>query len=144
MDNRTLITLSIIVVVCMVILLGLNMGNLIRPIQPARYIEQGQVKGIDIERKDKTYTLNEKQKTRTIDYLNQSLPVSKDIRISNKDAGFSKLTIHRNEGKELILIPVGLKDEDIIFLAPEWNPDGYIEDISVGSFYEMLTETYDK
>lgn len=144
MDNKTLILFSAIVVVCIAILFGLNMGNIIKSSPPARFIEQKDVKGVAVERKDKLYTLSLNQQTRAIDYLNQSLPVGKEIRISNKDAGFSKLIIYRFEGKDITLTAVGLKDYDIIFQAPEWNPEGYLEDISFGSFHEMILETYDQ
>lgn len=144
MDNRLLIALTLVVVACIAILFGLNMGNIVKNAPPARYIEQSQVKGIAVERSGKIYTLNFQQQTRAVDYLNQSLPVGKEIRITQKDVGFSKLIIYRFEGGDLNLIPVGLNGYDIVFLAPEWNPDGYIEDISVGSFQELLSETYDQ
>ena len=57
---------------------------------------------------------------------------------------YQQLVIYRFNAPDLILTPVGYgSNQNLIFEAKEWNPAGYLLDVSSGEMDELLKSTYD-
>ena len=144
MSNRVVSWLTGLVVVCMVILLLLNSIPLFWSPDTEKYLKYNDVRGMAVEYKNKIYTLNFDQQKELIGYLNQSIPVGllKNNNGSPKTE-ISKIVIYRFGLPDLTLIPIEYSNHRLIFSAPEWNPDGWMKDVSSGALENLLSKTHD-
>lgn len=143
-SNKTIVYLTIVVLAAMAIMLGLNMTEIFSQPKNERYIAYNDVRGMAIVHNQIPYTLNFDQQNQVIEYLNLSLPVGKIA--SNYDKipmNFSQLIIYRFKAPDITLTPIGYENDDLVFSVPEWKHDGYLKDVSLGNFKNLLAETYD-
>jgi hypothetical protein len=144
MNNRNLMYLTIMVLIAMGLLLVVNITTLFTMPKPERYIGYNDVRGMAIEHQKLLYTLNFDQQNDLIKYFNMALPINKDLQtVISSSVDFSKLVIYRFNQPDLIITPIAYEDDNLIFKIPEWNEQGYLQDISQGSLKELISSTYD-
>lgn len=145
MSNRTLIVLTALVIVGMLLLLGLNLTNILTGHPPNQtYLQYNNVRGMAASHNQMLYTLNFQQQNKIIDILNSAVPIV-DIEPGDRQPpNIEKLIVYQFEGKpDIILKPIAYIDQDLIFSAPEWNPNGYMMELSEGDLHKLLSQTYD-
>ena len=142
-NNQIMLYLTILALAAIGTILVFNMTEIFSGPSNQTYLVFNDVEGMAIVHKNVPYTLNFKQQTRVIEYLNRSLPVGKTAIGQGEPLNFSKLIIYRFNKPALDAILIGYENNNVIFSVPEWNPHGYIKDVSVGDFKNLLAETYD-
>lgn len=144
-SNRFLVFMTALVLLGMGVLFVINFNSILggKPIGQT-YLEYNDVRGIAIKHKDSLYTLNFSQQNQLIDFINQSIKIQDYEKQSISKPDFQQIIIYLFNGKpDLILEPVGYMNENLIYTNKEWNPSGYMRDVSAGSLKRFLSETYD-
>lgn len=146
MSNRTLFYLIISVVVVMGLLFIFNIISMIWNPNPEVYVSHNDVRGMAVQYHGKLFTLDFKQQNQTIDYLNRALPVSPQAPDSLTKPDIEKIVIYRFLGlPEIEIAPINLdRNGNYIFSAPLISPTSYLQDISQGDLFNLLSQTYDK
>jgi hypothetical protein len=145
MNNRTLFTLTGIVLLGMTILLGLNIKTILTG-EPENqtYLKYNQVRGIAVQHKELLYTLNFKQQNQVISILNQSVRVLGLKPGKRQRPDVAKIIIYQfNEQPDLVITPLVYVDNNLVYSIPQWNPNGDLMEVSEGVLKELLPETYD-
>jgi hypothetical protein len=144
MNTRIITFLTVIVLAAMGLILALNLSNLFLPLPAQRYLSFNDVKGIALDYKGQSYTLNFEQQNDLIDHVNRFLAVGKQKQPDpNARIDFGSITVYLFNAPNIILKPIGLEKENLIFLVPEWNQSGYLLDVSNGALKELIDETFD-
>lgn len=153
MSNRLIVYLAGLGIVGIIILLALNTASMLG-VTGDRYISANDVRGMALEARGKTWTLNFEQQKEVIDILNQSKPMQaptyKQLEfVSNP--GFERIIIYRFlDQPDLILSPIGYVNtqvpgqENLEFTVPGWNPNGNLRETSDGKLKSILESVYDK
>lgn len=143
MNNLTTY-LSLLVLIGIGIILMLNFSRLITQEKNERYLSYNGVKGMAIDHNNKLWTFNFDQQNQAIEQINLSLPIGKGAwHQTNKSLEFGRIVIYRFNAPNLYLTPVAYDGNNLIFESKEWNPDGYLLDVSGGAFDTLLRSTYD-
>ena len=136
--------LTFAVLVGMAIILMLNFSRLFTQQKNERYLSYNGVRGVAVEHQRKLWTLNFDQQNKVIEHLNLSLPIGKGTHHLEKRAfAFDRIVIYRFKGPDLYITPIAFDGPNLILEAKEWNPSGYLLDVSGGSFDALLQSTYD-
>lgn len=155
MSNRTIMYLTIVVVIGMGILLALNTATSLG-LSGGRYISSNDVRGMAIDTRGKLWTLNYDQQREVLDILNAAQPLQPSYPGSKgpdfiTHADFNKLIIYRFEDKpDLIITPIGYVSdnnpnaENLEFNVPSWNPNGSLRETSNGKLKSILESLYDR
>ncbi|WP_068468089.1 hypothetical protein [Candidatus Protochlamydia phocaeensis] len=145
MTNRTLIYLTILVLVSMGVLFTLNMTAILtgKP-EEETYLKYNQVRGMAVGHHKLLYTLNFKQQNDVIDILNRSVRVMGVKPGKRQKPNIEKIVIYQfNDQPELVLTPIAYIDGNLVFSVPQWNSDGYLMEVSNGRLQQLLSQTYD-
>lgn len=143
-SNKIIFYLTCLVLVGIVIILALNFTEIFSSPKNEKYIAYNNVRGMAIEHRKLLYTLNFDQQNQVIDYINMSLPVGRVALTQSKEPlNFTKIIIYRFNKPDLIMTPVEVGNQNIVFFIPEWNPDGYIKDVTLGKLNNLIASTYD-
>lgn len=143
-SNKTLYYLTSVVALGVALLLLIQFFNRISFPTNERYLSYNGVRGVAIEHNNLLYTLNFDQQNRLIDYINMALPVGKSSwNSSRNDLPFTKIVVYRFNQPDLIMTLVGIENQNLIFAVPDWNSAGYISDVTLGKFYQLMVRTYD-
>jgi hypothetical protein len=142
-NNQVMFYLSAVALAAIGFILVFNMSEIFSGPINETYLSFNDVEGMAIVHHGLPYTLNFKQQTQTIEYLNRALPVGKSDIGDGEPLNFSKLVIYRFNKPALDAVLIGYENNNLIFSVPEWNPNGYIKDVSVGDFKNLLAQTYD-
>jgi hypothetical protein len=145
MNNQLLFFLTAIVVVGIGFLLWQNAETLLNTSPSQSYVLRGNVRGIDVEVNDKKYTLSFVQQNLLIDFLNRAQPLKTSQNIANAEKQeISKILIHQfNDPNPIEVRPIGYLNNNLLFSAPAWYPEGLLQDTSEGALRRMLIETYE-
>jgi hypothetical protein len=144
MSNRTLLTMTSLVLVCMALLFLLRLIPVIWPSHADTYLSLNGVEGIEIEHGNLPYTLNFDQQNQMIEMLNMAIPFKTTEQEKKETLDVDKITIYRFNEKPLILTPYRYNSNgNLFFLAPDWNPAGLMKDVSDGELKKLLLTTYD-
>lgn len=146
MSNKTTTILLAIVIASMAMLFVFNISGLYVKTEPEKFISRNQISGMAVEHNGKQYTLNFEQQNQVVSILNRSIKVGLEGYLTGDEASFDYdyLIIFRfNEG-EIKIKPVSFANRQLIFQAPEFNPDGLLREIGPGKLNRLLSETYDK
>lgn len=144
------------------IILMMNIAALFGFIPP-KYISPNDVRGIAVEHNKLLYTLNFEQQHALIDIFNRAIPVTKaDVeprKIALKDPPqIQKIIIYRFNAPDIEITPVAyvdksssiMKNDDhmehgnMVYSAPLWNPNGFLEEAASDEMHQLLLTTYDK
>lgn len=145
MSNRTLIALTVLVIVSMLVLFGLNLSSILTGQPPNQtYLKYNNVQGIAIGHNRLLYTLNFQEQNQVIEILNSAVAVNEIKSGKRTPPNIDKLVIYSFQDKpEIVLTPVAYVDNNLIFSIPDWVPHGYLMELSDGSLKELLSKTYD-
>jgi hypothetical protein len=145
MSNRTLLFLTALVLIGMITLFALNMQSILTG-QPddQTYLKYNHVRGAAVSHNEMLYTLNFDQQNELIDILNRSVRVVGVKPGKRKKPEVEQIIVYQfNDQPDLIIKPVAYVDNNLVFSAPAWNPDGYLMEISDGRLHQLLSQSYD-
>jgi hypothetical protein len=143
-SSNSLIFLTLLVVICSLVILGLNLSYIFTASKNEKYLGFNDVRGMAIVHRNLPYTLNFEQQNLMVEHLNQSLLINKNPPVANpSQLNFSELIIYRFNAADIHLIPIGYEDENLIYTVPEWSGHGFFQDISAGNMKSLIEETYD-
>lgn len=145
MNNRTLIFLTILVLLGMAILFSINMTYILTG-QPENqtYLKYNDVRGMAVGHNQMLYTLNFKQQNSVIDILNKAVRVVGVKPGKRQKPNIEKIVVYQFEGKpDVTIIPIAYIDQNLVFSVPEWEKDGYLMELSEGDLQQLLSQTYD-
>ena len=145
-SNRVIIYLTVLVLLGMGVLFFLNINNILTGRHsPETYISLNDVSGVGVKHKGLIYTLNFNQQNDLLNMLNQSIQMKTIEGGTRKSPSIEQIIIYRFEGKPpLILTPITYLDNNLVYSNQEWNPKGYLKEVSLGRFDKLLAETYDE
>lgn len=145
MNNRTLVYSTSLVILGMLILLGLNMTAIMsgKP-ENEKFLRYNHVRGMAVNHNQVLYTLNFTQQNKVIDILNRSVRVVGVKPGKREKPAIDQIIVYQFDGKpDLIINPVAYVDKNLVFSAPEWEPEGYLMELSEGDLQTLLSKTYD-
>lgn len=143
MTNRSLFFLSGIAVFAILALFLLKLSPSSLSAVPEKYISHNDVRGSAIIYNDLPYTLNFEQQQNLIRYLNMAIPVGVKAFKINDNLPVKKIIIYRFNAPQIELSLITYDGKDVIFSAPNWNPGGYLRDVSDGEFRKLLEGAHD-
>jgi hypothetical protein len=145
MNNRTLIYLTGFVIIGMLVLLALNMTSILtRQPESQAYLKFNDVRGMAINHNQLLYTLNFNQQNKVIEILNRSVRVVGVNPGKRQKPDFEKMIVYQFEGKpDLVINPIAYVDKNLVFSVPEWDPSGYLMELSEGDLQDLLSKSYD-
>lgn len=142
MSNKTITTLTFIVIAAMGILLVLNIKSLLPGGDYGTYLKSGDVVNITIVTETNQFVLDEEESALFIKYINRAVPVERIREIGKKEyPAAQKIIILMKDGEKETLTPIVYVDKDLIFSAPQWNPKGYMMDLSDGEIKGVIQTT---
>ncbi len=144
MSNRIFFYLIMMTLMGIGILFFFNLTPLLgRHEGPETYLKYNEIRGIAVQHHQLLYTLNFAQQNQLIDLLNHSVKIT-DFTGDIQKPDIEKIIIYRFRGAEdLVINPISYVDENLVYFIPEWNPNGYLMDISGGQLQTLLSQTYD-
>lgn len=142
MDSRTLTYLLILAVAAIALFLMNRSTSVFTPAQDDKFISPYDVRGMAIVHAGKPFTLNFNQQNACVDGLNRALPITRLRPQSAINLPFEKLVIYRFDQPDINLPLADLADGTLVFQAQDWNPGGYLTEITVGDMWKMLSQAY--
>ena len=145
MTNRTLLYLTLLVLVGIAILFALNMTSILTG-QPEdqTYLKYNNVRGMAISHNQLLYTLNFKQQNSVIDILNKAVRVVGVKPGKRQKPTFERMVVYQFDGQPDVLInPIAYVDKNLVFSIPQWEKDNYLMELSEGDLQQLLSQTYD-
>ncbi|MCE5318264.1 MAG: hypothetical protein LLG04_13005 [Parachlamydia sp.] len=136
--------LTWMVLIGMGIILMLNFTRLVTQQKNERYLSYNGVRGMALEHGKQLWTLSFEQQNKAIEQINLCLSIGKSMRHQEgKPIEFGRIVIYRFNAPDIYLTPIAYDGDNLIFESKEWNPDGYLLDVSGGAFDTLLRSTYD-
>lgn len=159
MKNRLTILMTLAVIAGFSILILMNVAALFG-IVSYKYISPNDVRGMAVEHEKVLYTLNFDQQNALVDIFNRSIPVTKEQVAARKMTvkkapDIQRVIIYRFNAPDIEIKPVAYvkktgsllaKDEEsasMVFSAPDFYKDGYLEESIQDDIYQILSKTYD-
>lgn len=144
MQNNKLTVLIFLGVVGVIALLFLQITPTNNPTTTPQLSTIGDLKGSAIFHKNTPYTLNFDQQQILIEYLNRAAKVKKsDFTIETSTFPYERIVLYRFEGGNIELIPVMLKEKNIVFNIPKISEDSYFLEMSGGQLANVLNGAFD-
>lgn len=143
MSNRALLILIGLTTVGVVFLLALNLVPYLGVDSTPPHLIEQDIKGTSVVYKGTVYILNQDQQEELVNTMNVAIPYGRsDFNTVDypKDAYFEIFFF--NDPKTLILKPVGIVDENLVFKVPQWNKEGWIKDVTNGVLLRLLEEAH--
>ncbi len=142
MSNQVIRILTIVVIVAMSFLLLFNLKKWLPGGTSEPYLQSKTVTSITIVEEGKEYPVATGALPNFIGYINHSVPVEGIRKEGKKEKPrFEKIVIVRKEDVDAIITPILYVDDNLIFSAPQWNPHGYMLDLSDGYLQELILKT---
>lgn len=146
MKTSTLVMLSALVIASMGLLVVMNFAPVFQKLAAEKkFIDLNDIQAISIERDGKPHILNLEQQIALVKYLNQTVPVeNKTYENQGDKVNFQQITIHRFNQPEIVIKPVATIGRDLLLSIPEWNPSGYMRDLSSGALQNIIDQSVEK
>lgn len=144
MNNRSLITMTMVVIAGIAILLGINLFYTFRNAYPQEaYLKYNSIRGSAIEYQGKLYTLNFDQQKALIEAINHSIRTAEPPAGGNKP-NFTKIIIYRFNAPDVVITPIAFVEGNLVYSAPQLiaAPDSLKEQTG-GQLEKILSQTYD-
>lgn len=144
--NKSVIYLTLLVLLSMGILFFMNIDEIVSgKIGNESFIAYNDVSGMAVKHQGLVYTLNFKQQTDALDILNRSLRIKIIDSGERSPPDIEQIIIYRFGTKPpLLLTPVTYLNDNLVYTNSEWNPDGYLKEVSRGVLKQILSDTYDR
>lgn len=145
MTNRTLFTLTCLVLGAILALLALNMTSILTGTPKGQtYLGYNDVSGIAVRYRDQLYTLNFNQQNSVINYLNRSVRLNEIEKGERENPEIDQIIIYRFGHQPNVLIkPLTYLNHNLIFSAPLWDSDNDFMELSRGELQNLLSQTFD-
>lgn len=145
MSNRLLFFMTFVVLAGMFTLFALHLTSIFHtPEQKPVYIQPNNVKGSAIKHHKQLYTLNFDQQNRLVEFLNQSTLITDIKDLKRQNVNFEELVLYQFEKEqELTIQPIAYIDDQLLYLIPQWDLNGYLIETSQGRLKQLLSQTYD-
>jgi hypothetical protein len=144
MQNNTLTGLIFLGVLGVIALLFINIAPTNNATTSPQLSSIGDVKGSALYHKNLPYTLNFEQQKVLIEFLNRAAKVKKtDFTFQPKEFSFDSIVLYRFDGSNLEIIPVAVKEKNIIFNIPKLSEDSYFLEMSGGQLSNVLNGAFD-
>ncbi len=143
MNARFATYATAIIVVMVGVLLLRGAINFIPEGDKNLYVDPYSVNGIEVVYKGLPYTLNFEQQQDMVDAINRLLPMGKLRGEVLAPAGFEKIVLYLFDKKPIEMLPIDFHDNELAFKVKEWNPDGYLMDVSAGSMWRLVESSHD-
>lgn len=145
MKNSTVFVGSLIIVAITGLLLTFNIQKIMRGKDVEEpYLKFNAVKGMAVEHKDVLYTLSFKQQNDVISIINGAIPVLGVKPDKREKPEVTKIIVYQfNQEPDIVITPIAYVNQNLVFSAPKWNPDGYLMEVSQGDLHKLLSLTYD-
>lgn len=144
MDNRTIMLMTIAVLVGVALLLMLNVTRLFHAVDTGQYLSRVEIRGITLVKDKKDYALSYDQQSKLVALINKAIMVKKaEIAQPGTPPNFDKIVIMRFNQPDLTILPVKYIGEDLVFAEPSLNPNGWLKDTSHGELKTLITQVGD-
>jgi hypothetical protein len=144
MNNRTIQLLIFLSIAAVMFLLAANfLPHFTSGRSSDLKVNFQEVKGASVVYKGKTYTLNGEQQAVLVTSLNAAIPIGRtDFTPDNApDLGQFEIYFFKKDAP-LVLKPVGLMGNNLVFKISEWNRDGWIKDVTDGRLLQLLKDSH--
>lgn len=141
MTNRTLVILTIAVIVAMLLLFGIQLSSLSRsPAQDPSLFKRQLVRGIAVSRQELLYTLNFDQQQEVIDLLNRSVRVIGIKPGKRQKPNIDRIIIYQFDSQpDLVIHPIAYVDDNLVFSVPQFDDQHYLMELSEGDLQRLLS-----
>lgn len=144
MNNRTLFTLTGVLIATFALLFIIKFIEMTSGETQAKYIAYNDVRGSSIDYKGLAYTLNFEQQNTLLLLLNQAESAPKGQE-AKEPAAITKIVIYRfGNNPDIVIKPLGYVDGNLLFNAPLWKKDGSLIEKSGGKLKALLENAHDK
>lgn len=146
MNNRSLIYMTIAVVIGIAVLLFINLYHTFEGVPTEEtYLKYNSVRGSAVEHDGKLYTLNFDQQNTLIQALNRSVRIKEVPTEGMIKPNFTKIVIYQfNSSPDINIIPIGYVDHNLVFSAPQMVPNENLMDLSRGKLEKLILQTFDQ
>jgi hypothetical protein len=140
MKSSTLTLLVGVMVAAVALLLLVNFFSIYLQPDAKRFIKPGEVKGISVFHGEKEFAANSRQQNDIISILNQSVRLKPDMvqKDEKQQIAYSKIVIYRFDQPEIVITPIEVVKNQLIFSCPEWYPEGYMREVGPGNLNAIL------
>lgn len=144
MNNRTLIYMTGVVIVCVAILIGINLFYTFQGTFPKDVLlDYNSIRGSAIEHGGKLYTLNFEQQKALIEAINASTRIA-ELPTGGKKPSFTKIVVYRfDDAPDVVITPIAFVDGNLVYSAPQLITPDYLMELSRGQLEKILSQTYD-
>jgi hypothetical protein len=143
MSGKLVTLLSVLILTAMALILGSTIATHQKP-ATKEYIRLNDVRGMAIIHKNLEYPLNFEQQVEVVQLFNKSLPVAPGLTDKNlQPADFQKIVIYTFGGPLIELLPLGFKNDILLYSAPSWESSAIMTDTSNGLLKKALMQSYD-
>lgn len=135
--------LIMLMIAGVIFLLTLNTLPFLLSGKQIRHLDHQKVKGSYVLYAGKKYTLNYGQQIELIEGLNSAIPLGRS-KFTPKDMpelGQFVIEFFDDEPK-LVLKPVGVIGNNLVFDIPSWNKEGWIKDVTDGKLLHLLENSH--
>lgn len=145
MNNRTLVYLTILVLVGIGALFALNVAQILDGSGASQtYLKPYEIRGMAVKFDQMLYTLNFEQQNEVVDILNRSVRVVGVKPDKRAKPAIEKIYVYPFKDDVIEITPIAYVDNNnLVYSAPQWNNEGYLMEISNGKLHELLSQTYD-
>lgn len=141
MDPRTLLYMTIAVLVGIVLLLAINFTSIFEAGEPEHYLSRVEVRGINLIKDGKEYPLNYEQQSSMINLINKSIPIDKKAsEEQGTPVNISKIIVLRFQESPIEITPIKYIGGHLIFSEPKWNSGGLLRDVSDGTLKSLIEQ----
>jgi hypothetical protein len=142
-SNKTIFYMTGFVIVGIALIFIFNFLQIFSFPLNEKFVAYNDVRGIAVEHHNLLYTLNFDQQNQLIEYVNMGLPVGKAALTQSKDPlPFTKIIVYRFDQPDLVMTPIEIDNQNLVFSVPQWNPNGYIKDVTLGKLNQLIAGTY--
>lgn len=135
--------LIMLMVAGVVFLLALNTLPFLMSGKQLRHLDHEKIKGTSVYYDGKNYTLNYGQQISLIEGLNAAIPIGRSKFTPKEMPELGQFVIEFFDDKpKLMLKPVGVIGNNLVFDIPEWNKEGWIKDVTDGKLLHLLENSH--
>lgn len=140
MDNRTITFMTVAVIVCVGLLLGINLLTIVRNPSPAP-IDSSSVIKIAVVSNKQEHVFTPVQQNFILTLLKQSQPADKNATAGKgTPPDFEKLILYRDNAPNIEITPISYIGSDLLFSTPDWNSGAPLQDTSHGVLKGILSQ----
>lgn len=144
MGNRWIYFMTGVAIIGIALLLFLNVNPSFFAQKPSNFISLSEVRGSSVTYKGKPFTLNYKEQTELVDYINRSTFVQKkDYTQKKQQFSFEKITLYLFNKPDVEIFPIDAVNQNLILNIPAWNREFYFIDLSGGYLLKLINSAFD-